>query len=282
MADVWFYAQDGQQAGPVSAAQLQQLVRTGRLQATDLVWREGLPQWIQAHSVTGLFAPQELPAPIPFAPEDRPPEKDYGPDDRARRRPRPRDDDWDEDDERPRRRRPRDDWDDDEDFRPRRRRRRKAAGGWEGMPTGAKVGLIVGGLVLVVLAVAVPVMLFTANRGPDDGDRNFNGRLGWTDPMDRVRFGCRSRTYSYRMKAGTHYTIRMHTNTPGFDPYLRLENPSGAQVAEDDDGDGFPNARIEFQCPQDGVYRIVATSFAPNMSGNFQILVTRPPPLGGR
>jgi hypothetical protein len=283
MADVWYYAQDGQQAGPVSAEQLQRLARSGRIRDTDLVWREGLPQWIQARSVGGLFAPSEWNSdPIPLAPDDRPAARDYDPDDRPRRRPRRYEDDPD-DDRPPRRRRVDEDDEDEEDYYPRRRRRRRAAGGWDRLPTGAKVGIVVGGLVLVLLAVAVPVLLFVGGLGPDDGDRTFTGRLTLNDPPDRVRgvMGCRGRVHSYRMKAGTMYTIRMLSNQ--FDSYLRLEDPNGIAIMEDDDGDGFPNARIVFTAPRDGTYRLVATSFAPHTGGSYQIVVTRSfPPVGRR
>jgi hypothetical protein len=283
MADVWYYAQNGEQTGPVSAEHLQQLARSGRIRAADLVWREGLPQWIQASTVNGLFAPGEAAgAPIPFAQADRPAGRDYDLDDRPRRRPRRFEDD--PDDDRPRRR-PRyryEEDEDEEDDYPRRRRRRRAAGGWAGLPTGAKVGILVGGLLLVLLAVAVPVLIYVGGLGPDDGNRTFSGRLHLTDPPDRVRGGqgCRARVHSYRMKAGTTYTIRMLSNE--FDSYLRLEDPNGANLMEDDDSDGFPNARIIFAAPRDGTYRLVATSFAPNAGGSYQIFVTRNPPPGVR
>jgi hypothetical protein len=284
MADVWYYAQNGQQTGPVSSEQLQQLARSGRICDTDLVWREGLPQWIQARSVGGLFVPHEAAnAPIPFAPDDRPARREDDPEDRPRRRPRGYDED--PDDDRPRRRRrayDEDNEDEDDDY-PRRRLRRRAAGGWTGLPTGAKVAILVGGLVLVLLAVAVPVLVFLGNLGPDDGDRTFHGRLTLNDPPDRVRgvMGCRSRTHSYRMKAGTMYTIRMLSNQ--FDSYLRLEDPSGNNLMEDDDGDGFPNARIVFIPPRDGTYRLVATTFVPHTGGTYQVVVTRSfPPVGRR
>lgn len=41
----WYYAEAGQQAGPVDDTQLQDLVRTGRIQASTLVWREGMTDW---------------------------------------------------------------------------------------------------------------------------------------------------------------------------------------------------------------------------------------------
>lgn len=41
----WYYAEAGQQAGPVDDAQLEQLVQSGRIQPSTLVWREGMANW---------------------------------------------------------------------------------------------------------------------------------------------------------------------------------------------------------------------------------------------
>jgi hypothetical protein len=41
----WFYAQNNQQAGPVSQAELDQLAQTGVIHPETLVWREGLANW---------------------------------------------------------------------------------------------------------------------------------------------------------------------------------------------------------------------------------------------
>jgi len=70
MAEQWYFAENGQQQGPVNSAQLAQLAASGRVQPNSLVWREGLPQWIPASSLKGLFpaqrtVPPSLP-PIPF------------------------------------------------------------------------------------------------------------------------------------------------------------------------------------------------------------------------
>jgi hypothetical protein len=54
MAD-WYYTGDGEQHGPVSADTLKQLAANGKLKPTDMVWREGFPQWVAA-SKTKLFA----------------------------------------------------------------------------------------------------------------------------------------------------------------------------------------------------------------------------------
>lgn len=41
----WYYAREGQQLGPVSAAEFDALVRSGQIDDATLVWREGLTQW---------------------------------------------------------------------------------------------------------------------------------------------------------------------------------------------------------------------------------------------
>ncbi len=41
----WYYAEAGQQVGPVDEAQLFELVRNGKIQADTLVWRDGMPAW---------------------------------------------------------------------------------------------------------------------------------------------------------------------------------------------------------------------------------------------
>jgi hypothetical protein len=42
---VWYYAVNGQQSGPVSEAELDELLRSKTINGNTLVWREGLAQW---------------------------------------------------------------------------------------------------------------------------------------------------------------------------------------------------------------------------------------------
>src|SRR4051794_24037007 len=127
MAAEWYYTSDRQQMGPVSWTELCQLASSGILKPTDLVWKDGMPDWSRA-GTQGLFR------------GERKAEVGLGIPERGR-----------EEETRPRRRRSRmdeeeDDGDfDDEDERPRRRRRP------QGMPAGAKVAIIVGGVVVVLL-----------------------------------------------------------------------------------------------------------------------------------
>lgn len=51
----WYYAHAGEQFGPYSAADIKRLADSGKLLPEDLVWREGMEEWIAARKVKGLF-----------------------------------------------------------------------------------------------------------------------------------------------------------------------------------------------------------------------------------
>tara|TARA_R110002096_G_scaffold82164_2_gene191130 strand:+ start:859 stop:1380 length:522 start_codon:yes stop_codon:yes gene_type:complete len=42
----WYYASNGQQQGPVSQDQLKELAKGGQVQGSDLVWNEGMTDWV--------------------------------------------------------------------------------------------------------------------------------------------------------------------------------------------------------------------------------------------
>jgi uncharacterized RDD family membrane protein YckC len=41
----WYYAEAGQQVGPIDDTQLEQLVQSGKVQSETLIWREGMANW---------------------------------------------------------------------------------------------------------------------------------------------------------------------------------------------------------------------------------------------
>ena len=63
---IWHYAREGQSYGPVSADDLQALIRSGRVTRDTLVWRSGLADWIAvgASEMGAVFddGPPALPA----------------------------------------------------------------------------------------------------------------------------------------------------------------------------------------------------------------------------
>jgi hypothetical protein len=57
----WFYALNGQQNGPVSEDQLNDLVRTGAIDQDTLVWREGMAEWQALRFARGAAPPPPPP-----------------------------------------------------------------------------------------------------------------------------------------------------------------------------------------------------------------------------
>lgn len=59
----WYYAQDGQQTGPVSEEQLMQLVSSGRIVPATLVWRAGMADWLPLGELRPELASLAMKAP---------------------------------------------------------------------------------------------------------------------------------------------------------------------------------------------------------------------------
>jgi hypothetical protein len=76
MTEQWYYAQNGQQQGPVSAEVFRRLAETGQLQPTDLVWKEGMANWAPARTVAGVFP--EPPTVVPAVVEPAAAVEPYG------------------------------------------------------------------------------------------------------------------------------------------------------------------------------------------------------------
>src|SRR4051812_25644598 len=80
----WFFARGNQQQGPVALQAIQEMLRNGQLQPTDLVWRQGMASWLAASQVPEVYgqqgqaAPQAAPAP-PYAPPGQPSPGPYAP-----------------------------------------------------------------------------------------------------------------------------------------------------------------------------------------------------------
>jgi len=117
----WFYSKDETRLGPVTEDELKRLATDGQLKPADLVWRDGMVDWVEARTVSVLFPPKV--EPLPEEGRDRNVRRtlDNAFDDVDRPSRRGRNRDEDEDDDRPRARRRRDE--DEDDDRPSRRDR---------------------------------------------------------------------------------------------------------------------------------------------------------------
>jgi hypothetical protein len=73
----WYYAQQGQQRGPVELPELQQLLSSGQVSGQELVWTEGMPQWQPAAQVPAVTPPGAA-VPMPGVPQPVMPAVPYG------------------------------------------------------------------------------------------------------------------------------------------------------------------------------------------------------------
>jgi WD40 repeat protein len=85
--------------------------------------------------------------------------------------------------------------------------------------------------------------------------------------------GIQNISYEVKFAQGKTYVIDMiaPAGSP-VDPFLRLLDPSGKEVASDDDSGGGLNARITYAAKVTGAYRIIATSFGSSV-GQFTLMV---------
>lgn len=68
----WYYAKDGSQHGPVAEAELLEMIRDGSVRASDLVWKDGMPEWKPVAQLPPL-ATAAISTPPPAAPDSPPP-----------------------------------------------------------------------------------------------------------------------------------------------------------------------------------------------------------------
>ncbi len=80
--------------------------------------------------------------------------------------------------------------------------------------------------------------------------------------------------YYYNGNAGQEITIEMTRSSGNVDPYLVLYRPNGTYLAYNDDGAGYPNARLVYRLPESGRYQIVARSWNNCCTGGYTIRVT--------
>lgn len=69
---VWYYAQGGTEKGPLTTSQTKSLVAAGKIRPDDLVWRQGMDDWVAARELLELFPGDEATATVS-------PRVDHGP-----------------------------------------------------------------------------------------------------------------------------------------------------------------------------------------------------------
>lgn len=128
---------------------------------------------------------------------------------------------------------------------------------------------------MLVLVAAVGLLVQAGSRAEDKKKPApakglvVNGELTDSDVKDKVRTESYCKVFTFKMVKDTTYQIDMKSTD--LDSYLRLEDPKGKQVAYNDDGGGFPDARIVFKATESGDYRIIATTFGGGKTGKFTL-----------
>jgi GYF domain 2 len=138
MAVEWFYTTNKQQMGPVTWNELRELAEVGILKPHDLVWSDGMDEWVKAINQSGLFADGD-------AEEKKSPGKKASytqPKPPPGRRTAPKDEDED----------------DEEDSKEAKKKARKKQEDSAKTKVGLKVGLILAGVVVVLLLLGCGVI----------------------------------------------------------------------------------------------------------------------------
>ncbi len=82
---------------------------------------------------------------------------------------------------------------------------------------------------------------------------------------------------AYELVGTAGNTVTVDLTSDAFDALLILIGPGLAELVFDDDGAGACNARITITFPEDGSYRILASTFAPETGGAFTLRAAAEP-----
>lgn len=226
MPSDWYYTTNKQQMGPVSWDELKQLADRGLLKPHDMVWTDGMAEWVKAIRQNGLFTAESGGTTAP--PVEAPP---------PRRRARRDDDDEDED---------------EDDDRPRRRKKTPAS---SGMSVGLKIGLAVGGalFLIFVLVCGVVGIIWISNSDGGGGPGRYTVRLGPRMQDNRV----------VPFQAGQRVTVTVNSTVTirRTDVDLAVVRQNGQILVSDINLD--PNPHVTFIAPATENYTIRVINLGP-------------------
>ncbi len=87
--------------------------------------------------------------------------------------------------------------------------------------------------------------------------------------------------YTFRGKSGDKVTVALNTIGGDIDPYLRLYDPSGKVIGEDDNGGGKDNSLLSgLVLSVNGTYRIEASNKRAGTSGKYSLVINPVMPQG--
>ena len=96
------------------------------------------------------------------------------------------------------------------------------------------------------------------------------GNIGTTDIQTSA--GDYLKVYWFRGVAGQR--VRAVMRSSAFDSFLLLYRNTGLYLMSDDQSGGGNDARLEYVLPADGIYLLLATPFAPNLTGSYTLTLS--------
>lgn len=147
-------------------------------------------------------------------------------------------------------------------------------------------GLVEYALILVLVSIAVIAIISLLGRAVQNTYEEVVEALEFEAPEIRDCGGQRTgrisnstwqEEWTFPFTAGQRVSIAMDRSSGNLDPYLKLLNPSGGQVASDDDSGSGLNSFISYFIPSDGNYTVVATRYRfqrGRSNGNYALTVT--------
>jgi hypothetical protein len=231
MAADWYYTTNKQQMGPVSWDELRELASSGLLKPADMVWSDGMPEWVKASRQDGLFTGGEA---VTAKAEREPP---------PRRRSRRREDD-----------------DEDDDRRPRDKPKK------EGTAVGLKVGLILGGVLLLVLVLLCGggTAIYFAVRDPGGRPAVAGGQnISYTVNLNPG--GASERPVSVRQGQRVSVIVTSTVTMPNTDVDLAVQRGPNRIAGDFTIG---PNCRVEFVAPATDRYGVRVNNRGPGAANS--------------
>jgi S1-C subfamily serine protease len=109
-----------------------------------------------------------------------------------------------------------------------------------------------------------PAQVITLNGAPIQGRLTSDSSVL---PSDESYYNA----YSFEGRSGQQISVEM--SSADVDSYLILLSPQGRDMAQDDDGGGERNARLQFVLPEDGTYTVLANSYGTRETGTYNLKV---------
>ena len=246
MAVEWFYTANKHQMGPVSWEELKQLAESGLLKPNDMVWSDGMDEWVKAVKQRGLFTDDDGDAPAPKKSRRRDEESRPPPGKRSTL------------------------VDDDEDDDDRKRSRRDKAKS-ESSKVALKVGLIIGGVVLLLFVLGCGgFLLFYWGSGastPEPGKA-----YTWTYPKN-MKVGNSVQT-NINFKNGQRYSINVagNSNQGATNLDFIITRSSGQELTRVG-GRGL-NYQLSLTFPADDAYRVRVENRGPGIVSSYRVVFT--------